>query len=79
MKRMLRRLAVWFYAYTLDWTGSKEICAAIDADLYREATILINQAREIHPNDPELVRLETLNAFMRPRTAEELAQYDAEA
>lgn len=67
MKRMLRRLAVWFYEYTHDWVGSKEICAAIDADLYAEAARLIDQAREIHPHDPELVRLEVLNAFMWPR------------
>ena len=67
MKRMLRRLAIWFLRYTEPWTGSSEICAAIDAELYAEAAVLINQALETFPNDPELSRLEALNSFMDPR------------
>jgi hypothetical protein len=67
MKRMLRQLALWFYYYTERWTGSPEICAAIDAELYAEAAVLINQARETYPHDPELSRLEALNSFMDPR------------
>jgi len=66
VKRMLRRLAVWFLRYTEPWTGSPEICAAIDAELYREASILLDQALETFPNDPELVRLGGYLARMRP-------------
>lgn len=66
MKYAIRRLILRMSQWTARrWLNVEDIARAIDEDRYDDAQEMIDRSRERWHDDPELIRLDTMNRFLK--------------